>query len=259
MYYYNIDIENHYYIALHGGNPMKKKEKDPKIIFDVHKDAELEALAKAYVQAAYARKMTQTQATQVLAQIWREDIIIPKEEKRLSEISLKETQKQKDFRKKVEKMVDEYPEFIYHRRLDSSSDYRQYTIEVICAIYKMFLEKDRIQGSTMLHFIRDYFMQSFSNPNYSNTTIIDYTRRHISSTLDSLYFSTTKYSGIKFLRHVDLNSKPTIYQSEPSLQSSLRKISSLYEPYAKRQEYLSRNSKTATAVIELIWFVETFF
>ena len=88
---------------------MKKKE--PEIIFNVHDDSELEALAKAYVQAASARGMTATQAKEVLGQIWREDIAEPRKKENLLQMPLEETPEQNEFREKVKKFVEHYPEF----------------------------------------------------------------------------------------------------------------------------------------------------
>lgn len=234
-------------------------KKDETLIFDVHKDAELEALAKAYVQAANKRKMTMTQASKIIAQIWREDITEPTQAKKLIQMPLDESACEAQFRSKVERLVDEYPEFIYHNGLKNNAEYRQYTITIICVIYKMFLEKDRIQGSTLLYYIRDYFKQVSENPDHSNTTTIHYFKENIFETLHSLIFATTQYSGIGCLRTVDTTFRPTIYKGRPDIQSIFRKIDKLVEPYLKIQEYECRKSKTITSIIQLIWFVETFF
>lgn len=236
---------------------MKKKE--PEIIFNVHEDSELEALAKAYVQAANTRKMTLTQANKVLAQIWREDITEPKAAEKLIKMPLEETEEQKIFRRKAEGLVDQYPEFVCRHGLTNNSEYRQYTIEVICAIHKMFLEKDRIQNSMLLYYIRDYFKQVSENPAYSNTTTIDYCKKHIFSTMNKLEFNTTKYSNVGCLRCVDMSYRPTVYKQKPDIDSSFRTIDYLVEPYLKEKEYDIRRSKTSTAVVQLIWLVETFF
>ncbi len=236
---------------------MKKKANTS--IFDVHKDSELEALAKAYVQAAHKRKMTMTESNKIIAQIWREDITEPEKNQKLTLMPLQENEDQKLFREKVEKLISEYPEFITSANSLDSEDRKPYTVEIICAIHKYFAEKDRIQMSILLYYIRDYFIQIFKEKKFCNTTKISYCIEHIFFVLNHLVFDTTKYSGIGCLKNVNYTYRPKISENHPSPATSFSRIDNLAEPYLKEKEYDIRRSKTSTAIIQLIWFIETFF
>lgn len=236
---------------------MKKKANTS--IFDVHKDSELEALAKAYVQAAHKRKMTMTESSKIIAQIWREDITEPEKNRKLILMPLQENEDQKLFREKVEKFIAEYPEFIPGTSSLDSEERKQYTVEIICAICKYFVEKDRIQMSTLLYYIRDYFIQVFKEKKFCNTTKISYFIEHIFFVLNLLVFDTTKFSGIGCLKNVNYSYRPQISEKHPSPATSFSRIDNLAEPDIKEKEYDVRRSKTSTSIIRLIWFVETFF
>lgn len=241
---------------------MKKKE--PEIIYNVHEDAELETLAKAFVQAASNRNMTMTQASSVIAQIWREDITAPEVEKKMIRMSLDETDEQLAFREKVVEFIDTYPEFIrfYNNPMLSKSwpGSKQFTIELICAIYKMFTEEDTVQASTLNNYIRDYFKQRFhDDPNYSNPTTIWTFKEHIFETIDHLRFKTTRYADIGSYRYVDKTFVPTITDKPFLCGAELEPISYIADPYLQEREYVKRRAKTTTKIIQLIWIIETFF
>lgn len=236
---------------------MKKKANTS--IFDVHKDSELEALAKAYVQAAHKRKMTMTESSKIIAQIWREDITEPEKNQKLTLMPLQENEDQKLFREKVEKLIAEYPEFITSANSLDSEDRKPYTVEIICAIHKYFAEKDRIQMSILLYYIRDYFIQIFKEKKFCNTTKISYCIEHIFFVMDNLVFNTTHFSGIGCLKNVDYTYRPKFSENYLGPATSFSRIDNLAEPYLKEKEYDVRRSKTSTSIIQLIWFVETFF
>lgn len=256
-----IDIEMPYYIlytSYERKTTMKKKE--PTSTFDVHKDSELEALAKAYVQAAHKRKMTMTDSSKIIAQIWREDITEPQKAQKLITMPLKETEDQMVFRTKAEKMIEEYPEFVCNFAKMDIATRKQFSIEIICAIHKVFQEKDRIQSNTLVYYIRDYFSQILKNSEYNNTTIISHFKQHIFNTLELYFvFNTTNYSGIGCFGNVDTAFRPFYQENIHRVQLPFCNIDHLLEPYLKEKEYAVRRSQTSTAIIRLIWFVETFF
>lgn len=238
---------------------MKKRE--PEIIFNVHNDCELEALAKAYVQATNARGMNATQAKDIIAQIWREDIAEPRKKENLLQMPLEETPEQKEFREKVKKFMDYYPEFNFCSPESSRSQFlKEYAIEIICAIFKMFDEEDYITLSSMTRYLRDYFKQTSRDPYYYNYRHIDRFPQRLLSKVDNLYFRNTgKHSTINYcFMCVDASFMP-IFSSEHLADQNYSKIHSLIEPYQKRNEYDCRMNPTVISIINLIWVIETFF
>lgn len=238
---------------------MKKKE--PEIIFNVHDDSELEALAKAYVQAASARGMTATQAKEVLGQIWREDIAEPRKKENLLQMPLEETPEQNEFREKVKKFMEHYPEFNFCLPENPNNQFlKEYAIEIICAIYKMFEEEDHITLGSMTKYLRDYFKQTSRDPFYYHYRRIDRYPQWLLSKVNNLYFRTTgKHSKINYcFMCVDASFMP-IFSSEKLSDKNYVKITSLIEPYQKRNEYDCRMNPTISDIINLIWVIETFF
>lgn len=242
---------------------MKNNNTDATQIFDVHKDAELEAFAKAYVQAANQRNLTMTQSSKIIAQIWREDITNPKVEEKLIRMPLEETEIQKHFRKKVNKFIKQFPEFVYLHdapaHQEKLKEYTQYTIELICALYKMYLEKREIKTTTFPYYIRDYFKQIFNDPLYYNTTHINHFVTYIFMRLGYLIFNLGDYSGIYRLRYVDKSVFPTLSKQNTFLSKGLGTIDCVSEPYELMLEYDTRKGKSLRQVIQLIWVIKTFF
>lgn len=235
---------------------MKKRDPDN---FDVHKDAELEALAKAYVQAANNRKMTLTQANKVIAQIWQEDVLIPNRQAKLLKMPLIENTIQKEFRAKAERFLQQYPEFVLStNNKDVFAERQKFTLDIICAINKMFYEESSISSDSIYKYVRDYFKQISDDPAYWNSIDIHRFTEHI---FDQLYFLVFKVTGAatRGLRYTDTQYLPTYSLEHPGNYISLVRITSLADPYLKLREYDLRASKTATNVINLIWVIETFF
>ena len=235
------------------------KAQDDKSNFNVKVDAELEALAKAYVQAANKRKISMTQANKIITQVWKENIdiqtnnSIPSTSRQIHpEINAK-------IREKIEHMVDEYPEFIYSNGLSNNADYRFYTISIISLICKMYSEKERIQKTTLVHYIRDYFLETSDNPDYCKSTTISCFINHIFETLYSLNFATTSAPKMGLLKHVDTSYRPTIYKGTKFSHQILRKVDYLVEADIKLHEYKGKKTQTITTIIYLAWFIETFF
>lgn len=237
---------------------MKKKE--PEIIFNIHEDSELEALAKAYVQAANARNMTSTQAKAIIGQIWREDITDPIKKAKLQKMPLKETPQQEVFREKAKKFVEQYPEFNLFYKDERRPHFKDYTLEVICAIHKMFTEEDYITLSSAKRYIKDYFKQTSEIPFYYNDRYVNRFTSHILEQVSNLTFKTTdEFSGVGVLQFVDTTFTPIFSTDYPTSSQSYARISWLHEPYKKCEEYDCRKNKTNTSIIHLIWVIETFF
>lgn len=232
---------------------------DDTLIFNVQNDAELEALGKAYVQAANKRKISMTQATNIIVQLWKENIDT-QTKNNISSKSHQITPKIKaELVKKIEHMVDEYPEFIYSSGLSNNAEYRKYTISIISLICQMHFEKERIQKTMLVHYIRDYFLETSGNPEYCKSITISCFIDHIFETLYSLNFAATNAPSKGLLKHVDTTRRPTIYKGTKFSHQVLRKVDYLVEPDLKLQEYRGKKAQTITTIIYLVWFIETFF
>lgn len=211
-----------------------------------------------------------TQSSSIITQIWREDIIAPVEKKvvlteqKLTPISLEENDEQKLFREKANRFLEHYPDFVHQSHLSSSDDiheHKNYTLEVICAIYKAFLEMDSIQDTTLTHFIRAHFEKILNKEYYTKLPTINLYKNHIFTMLNLLWFKSSELVRVsgRCLRCTDTSYMPTISNKKPDWSSGFINIDYAAEPFAKLREYAVRKSKTTENVIGLIWFVETFF
>ena len=237
---------------------MKKKETTP--IFDVHTDSELEALAKAFVQAAHARKMTSTQAGAIIAQIWRENIYTPQKREKLLKMPLEEPAETKAFREKVRKFVGHYPQLtLWYAKYPNNSFYREYTINILCAIHKMFVEEDYITSTSLERYLRDYFRQTNGERFYYDYNRIHWFPKSLLETAGELIFKTTgEYAELGTAREVDKTFLPVFSNEEPTEKNMVR-IDFLSEPRQKRNEYDCRMNPTIISIINMIWVIETFF
>lgn len=238
---------------------MKKKEDSA--IFNVTNDAELEALAKAYIQAAHKRHFTMTQATQTISNLWKKEFALQKTNFIFTQP--KETLEQKAFREKTKKFISHFPEFVqFYKSPVSQRDiesHAEYTVEVICGFYKMFLEEDNIKSSTLIEFVSNYLKQISENPDYYSPTKVKSFKEYIFMRLEYLTFKVGNYSGIGCLRKADLSYFPTISKQKGCVGDDLRTIKWISDPHEKLLQYDSRKNITLTKVVQLIWVIETFF
>lgn len=237
-----------------------KESAQPKI-FNVHDDAELEALAKAYVQAAAKRNMTQTLALNVIAEIWREDIIEPAKPKPV--VIKKETQKQKQFRKKAQAFLKEFPEAIYSSsRFFSEAEAKMVptiVLETICLCKNMFEEKDSINSTDLKDYVYRHISVIFTDTIFSRR---EYTNRYLEylfKALDKLWYKApdvyVRVNG-KCVRHADLSEKPVYSENYISGHTRGDSIFEVYEPSVR---YGIQGSTYARKTLQLIWTVESFF
>ncbi len=238
---------------------MKKKENSP--LFNVTNDAELEALAKAYIQAAHKRQFTMTQTTQLICQIWKEEIA--QKEKSIVLTPPKETTEQIIFREKTEKFINHFPDFVqpYGGPLSQADmeNNAKYAVEVICGFYKMLLEEDNIKSSSLIEFVSKYLKQISDTPEYSSATKVKSFKDYIFMKLEYLIFKVEGFSGIGCLHKTDLSYLPTLSRKKVCTSDELRTIKFISEPYEKMMEYDTRKNTTLTKLFQLIWVIETFF
>lgn len=237
------------------------KKKDDSAIFNVTNDAELEALAKAYIQAAHKRHFTMTQATQTISQLWKQEFAL--QETNFIFTPPEETPEQKIFREKTEKFIAHFPEFVQFYGSPVSQkdmkDHAKYTVELICGFYKMFLEEDDIKSSTLIEFVSKYLKQISENPDYYNATKVKSFKEYIFMRLEYLTFKVGPYSGIGCLHKTDLSYFPTLSKQKGCVGNDLRTIKWISEPREKLLQYDARKNITLTKVVQLIWVIETFF
>lgn len=235
---------------------MNKKEKTSNI--NVTLDAEILALANAYVQTAMERKMSQKQILDITRQLCQEFVENSKPKRVV--LILEENEEQKIFREKARAFLQDYPKFIrFYPDSDNLDLHRTYTLEIICAIYRMFLEEDYVTQERLVLYIQNYFYQYFENPKFSKKCNIDYFTKQIFYALDRLVFQVGNYSAIGFTKHVNYSYKPIYCNEIPKFHSDLKRIDEVAEPRLMEKEHFSQKCKTSLKMIQLIWTIETFF
>lgn len=232
-------------------------------VSNVNTDSELEALARAYIQAAHNRKMTQTAAMQLVTKIWRSDIIDVEEKKRLDNLGIPEDSKEsKIFQQKANQLLADFPNLVYHKPYHGfKNDERRFTLMIILGIHKYFEKTDSIRSQELLYFVRDYLILNLKDCNVSiTTTTIKYAMDHMFSKLCQIGFHTHKNFGDLYEKP-DFTRKPFDPENPSAafIPDSYFNLKDLHEPYEMMKEYGAKRTKLSINIFQLLWFIETFF
>lgn len=230
---------------------------------NVADNSELEALARAYIQAASKRKVNQTEAVELINKIWRNDITIAEIKKRVEESGcLQDTEECKEFRSKIKRMIEEFPNLAdYDKCSYWEEENKRYAIEMLCGIYKYFEKTDAIRANELICFLRDYLtvaLDEFTTLTASPT--IQKRMDHTISKLHQISFYTKRgpddlYAKPDFsIRPFDPERPGDRYV--PDLVFKMRQISGARD---LMREYNARDTKLSRKIFDLLWFVETFF
>lgn len=183
---------------------LQEKQEEPiQQIFNVNNDAEFEALITACVQAASERNVKIGELHQMISQVWkgnRQVKINQMKNKRLR-IDIIETEEQKMFRKKAEKLLEEYPEMLMATSAHLSLIKRpecttrepwekdpvkffepiteqDFVLELLCAIHKMYTSEIANLGIGFVElnkYVRSYLQNVFEErPELSSCDLLRY-------------------------------------------------------------------------------------
>lgn len=240
---------------------MKKRIPEP--VSNVEDSSNLEALARAYIQAATNRKMTQTEAVELITKIWRNDITIAEIKKRVEESGcLQDTEECKEFRSKVERMIKEFPNLAaYYRKDYNKAERERYAIEMICGIYKYFEKTDSIRSNELICFLRDYLIVVLDEfTTLTASPAIQNRMDHTFNKLRQISFCTTKGPDDLYEKP-DLSVRPFDPENPGVMHfhGSILPLELVSEGRELMREYDVRDTKLTRMIFDLLWFVETFF
>lgn len=240
---------------------MKKRIPEP--VSNVEDSSNLEALARAYIQAATNRKMTQTEAVELITKIWRNDITIAEIKKRVEESGcLQDTEECKEFRGKVERMIKEFPNLAaYYRKDYAKAERERYAIEMLCGIYKYFEKTDSIRANELICFLRDYLTVVLDE--FTTLTAAPAIQNRMDHTFNKLYeisFCTTKGPDDRYEKP-DFSVRPFDPENPGVMHfhGSILPLKMVSDGRKLMREYDARDTKLSRMIFDLLWFVETFF
>ena len=243
------------------------KEKNPTPIFNVTDNAELEALAKAYVQTAHKRNLSISAAFELISQFWNEESYVSHSMTSSSQIY--ENEKQEAFRQKTRNFISHFPAFVPYYGRPLSEDVIQlnteFTVEVICGIHKMFLENRNIMSDELINYIHELLKESSNNPSYYSKARIKFFKEYIFDRLSFICVRMFDYEkfGNQYFRRVDTSYTPVLVLKEiglvGKLDENVHRLKFAVEPYEKMQKHDVKRTPTLKKVIQLVWIIETFF
>ena len=242
---------------------MREKNFNP--IFNVTNDAELEALAKAYIQTAHKRNLSISAACDLISQFWNENSSASNSTTITQQTH--EDEKIEIFRQKTQRFISHFPDFVpYYDSPVSQKDVllnTDFTVEIICGIYKMFIEKRDIRSSDLIIYLYELLSKKSNNPDYYNRSRIKSFKDYIFDKVSYIYLkmSYPVGNGSRFIYRVDTSYMPILAFKikESTLDKDFRRIKSAAEPYEEMQKYDIKPTPTFIKVVQLIWVIETFF
>ena len=241
------------------------REKNITPFFNVTNDAELEASVKAYIQTAHKRNLSFSAACELISQFWNEEHSVCNSTNALQQIH--EDENLAIFRQKAHKFVSHFPEFVpYYDSPVTQKDIKlntDFTVEVICGMYKMFMEKRDITSANLINYIHEYLKATSNNPDYFSKARIKSFKDYIFDKISyiGLKMKSSVGTGSYYLYRVDTSYPPIllIKQQEHTLRKDVYRIKSAADPYEEMKKYDVKPNTTLKKVIQLVWVIKTFF
>ena len=247
-------------------------------IFNVNKDAELKALISACVQAAAKRNLKKKDLHQICSQIWDEEQSLIELKKKCKKMDLTENEEQQCFRQKARKCFEEYEHInlVDGTREEKIMPIRkeEYSVEVWCAIYKMFLDGKDISTKTLFPYVKNYLQNVYEGrPDLWSNSMINqviytilrgysFSGVFIATTGTEIRFQQTPSSKVLTKYETDFSVKPIYIGINPKYNSKgFYEVSDMIEVNEFIAEAFGDKIKTQTRmrVGEMIWFIKNFF
>lgn len=215
---------------------------------NVQEDANLNAIAREFAKASLARKMSLTQAKELIKRVWKEEIskLPPKEPSPEIRLALQESPEQIEFRQKATRFLEAYPQYLGQFN-------PAICVEVLCLAYKrMLIDKVPISYKHLIPYVFNHITFALPQENLYKARVKKY--------VNHLFFNANNFLlNITAKGNVDFSAQPYYAHWTPQQDSETANVSCCPEFQKFKKNNHIKASQNGLEIVQVIWIIATFF